>query len=158
MRTHHRRHRFGLGSERTHPFSSPPPPFTLATNPPPLPISNPLFFSSLPLVSLYYVWHTHISHRKMEQLRKTFCKLLCSMLWNFLASPPLDSAVSQSLHPPVSTRHVYESLPLFSTPYFFFLFPCQMYTAAPKKQVGRVALPTFVRRRKGGIRNLSRFR
>ena len=25
-----------------------------------------------------------------------------------------------------------------------------MYTAAPKKQVGRVALPTFVRRRKGG--------
>ncbi len=52
----------------------------------------------------------------MEQLRKTFCKLLCSRLWDFLASPPFDSAVSQSLHSPVSTRHVYESLPLFSIP------------------------------------------
>ncbi len=50
------------------------------------------------------------------------------------------------------TSH-FRSFPSFhpSTPYFFFLFPCQMYTAAPKKQVGRVALPTFVRRRKRGF-------
>ncbi len=74
------------------------------------------------------------------------------MLWDFLASPPFHSAVSQSLHPPVSTRHVYESLPLFSTPHPLFLLPLSLsnvYSSA-KEASGEGGSPHFRQTEEGG--------